>query len=347
MSIITTSTMSPARAQYNIQKGLFRPHTVLGNMAMAYFQDSTQYFARAMFPTCRVQQSADRYYVFDKEDLLRSGWQKKPSMGQVMPTVVSEHTDTYSVDVYQMIMGLDEIRQTDIDRRGGPQISKPEYQQTRVIAHHSDIFKDRMFVKKFFSPDVWKDEWTGVDNTTPGDKEFIKFSNDNSDPIAFIDEQKWRVYERTGRMPNRLGIGVDVLKALRKHPAIKERVLPGGATSNPARITESVLQQLFEVDKVVVMHSIHNAAEMGELDNIGFIANTKSMLLTYAPSAPSTSEPSAGYIFQWDMLGNGQLMPMFHRKPNDARHVEELEAMMAFDMRKTADDLAVFFKDVV
>ena len=58
-------------------------------------------------------------------------------------------------------------------------------------------------------------------------------------------------------------------------------------------------------------------------------------------------EPTAGYTISWDMLGDGQLMPIFHRKPNDARHVEEIEGLMAFGHKKTCDELAVFYKNVV
>ena len=65
----------------DIAKGSFRPHTALSNMALAYYQNAANYFARAVFPVCPVQLSSDNYYVFDKEDLLRDNWQRKPAYG--------------------------------------------------------------------------------------------------------------------------------------------------------------------------------------------------------------------------------------------------------------------------
>nr|DAF90093.1 MAG TPA: Major capsid protein [Siphoviridae sp. ctu061] len=79
-----------------IAKGAFRPHTALTNMALAYYQNPANYFAKSLFPVCPVDLSSDNYYIFDKDDLLRDSWQRKPAYGKVAPAVVSEHTDTYN-----------------------------------------------------------------------------------------------------------------------------------------------------------------------------------------------------------------------------------------------------------
>ncbi len=339
--------ITPATISAQIAKGAFRPHTALTNMAQAYYQNHANYFAKAIFPICRVTQSSDNYYIFNKEDLLRDGWQRKPAYGQVMPVVVSEHTDTYTCKVDQMIMGIDEIRQTDLTRRMGPAIKDPRQQRTKTIAEQANIHQDRLFANAFFKSGVWANEWEGVDDTATTGKQFIKFSNGNSDPIKFIADQKLEMHENTGRMPNKLAIGANVFNALRQHPGILERVKYGGTSANPANVTKNVLAQLFEVDELVVLMSIMNKAKMGAEADMGFIGDPDALLLAYATEAPSADEPSAGYIFTWDMLGAGQLLPIFHRQPNDATHSEYIEGLMAYDMKKTADDLAVFCKGVV
>ena len=82
--------------QAEIAKGAFRPHTALSTMALAYYQQETTSFAKNMFPVCPVQLSSDNYYVFDKEDLLRDNWNRKPAYGSVDPAVISEHTENYA-----------------------------------------------------------------------------------------------------------------------------------------------------------------------------------------------------------------------------------------------------------
>lgn len=339
--------VTTAQISAQIAKGAFRPHTALTNMALAYYQNSKNYFAKAIFPVCPVSLSSDNYYVFNKEDLLRDSWQRKPAYGQVMPAVVSEHTETYACEVDQMIMGIDQIRQTDLQRRQGPSIRDPRQQRTKTIAEQANIHQDLLFAENFFKAGVWSNEWSGIDDTNTSGNQFIKFSNHNSDPIQFINTQKTSMQRNTGRTPNKLAIGANVFDALRYHPAILERIKYGGTTANPANVTENVLAQLFGVEELVVLMSIHNQAKQGKEADMAFIGDPNALLLAYATDAPAVDEPSAGYIFTWDMLGDGQILPIIHRVKDDATHSEEVEGLMATCMKKTADDLAIFCKEVV
>lgn len=340
--------ITPAQINTQIAKGAFRPHTALTNMALNYFQNFNNYFARGIFPIVRVRQSADNYYRWTLEDLLRDGWQRKPAYGKVMPTVLGEDTDTYAVKVFQAIMGIDEIRETDVRRRQGPSIATDSRQwQTKAIAEQANIHQDIAFANSFFKSGVWANEWTGKDDTNVGDKEFIKWTNDNSDPITFIADRAIEMLEQTGRKPNRLAMGANVMNALRKHPAILDRIKYGGTSANPAQVNVNALKSLFEMDHLTVMQSIHNKAKQGQEADMKFIADPNAILLAYAPDTPSIKEPSAGYIFQWDMLGDGQLMPIFQYKGENGTHSEFIEGLMAYDMKKTADDLAVFCTGVV
>ncbi len=340
-----TVTASTINAQ--IAKGQFRPHTALTNMAQAWYQNASNYFAKALFPVCKVSLSSDNYYVFDKEDLLRDGWQRKPQYGEVMPAVLSEHTETYNCVVDQMKMGIDKIRLTDLTRRQGPSIKDPRQQRVRTMAEQANIHQDKLFANAFFKSGVWGNEWTGTDSTAPNEKEFIKFSNGNSDPIKFIADQKLAMHENTGRTPNKLALGANVFNALKQHEGILERIKYGGTSANPAQVDKNVLAQLFGVDEIVVLMSIYNQAKLGKEADMTFIGDPNAMLLAYATDAPSIDEPSAGYIFTWDMLGDGQIMPIFNYDGPPATHSEYVEALMAYDLKKTSDDLAVFFKGVV
>lgn len=340
--------MTPERVMQNIAKGSFVPHTGLSNMGLAYFQNEANYFAKALFPICPVDLSSDIYYRFSKEDLLRDDWARKPAYGQVQTSHISEDTDTYNCQVDQIIMGIDQIRQTDLKRRQGNSLARdPRQQRAKAIAEKANIHQDRLFANAFFKSGVWNNEYTGVDEASATGKQFVKFTNGNSDPIKFIADLKAEIFEQTGREPNRLGIGANVLKALRVHEGILERVKYGGTTPNPAKITEKVLAELFEVEKLVVCKSIENKAKLGAAADMSYIGDPNAMLLTYATNSPAVDEPSAGYIFTWDMLGNGQMMPIMHRVKNDATHSEEIEGLMATDMKKTADDLAAFCANVV
>lgn len=339
--------MTTASIQAEIAKGTFRPHTALSNMALAYYQNAEKAFAKSIFPICPVEFSSDNYYIFDKEDLLRDNWHRKPAYGKVDPAVLSEYTETYACHVDQMIMGIDQIRQTDLNRRPGPQTANTKQQRTKALASQANIHQDSMFAKNFFKKGAWKQEYTGVDSTTPTSGQFIKFSNNNSDPVAFVDQKITAIEENTGYTPNRIALGVHVYNALKTHPAILERVKYGGSTANPATVKENVLAQLFGVEKVTVQRSVMNNAKLGQEADMSYIGDPDAFLLAYASNTPSIDEPSAGYIFQWDMLGDGNILPVLNYPGESGTHSEFIEGIMAVDMKKTADDLAMFFADAV
>ncbi len=230
-------------------------------------------------------------------------------------------------------------------RRQGPAAMNQKMQRTKTMAGQANIHQDVIFADSFFRPGVWGHEERGVDSTAPEAGQFIKFSNGNSDPVAFMDERKTEMEENTGRRPNRIALGVNVYNALKKHPAILERVKYGGSTANPAHVTENVLAQLFGIEQLTVQRSIMNKAKPGQKADMGYIGDPNGFLLAYATNAPSIDEPSAGYIFTWDMLGNGNLMPVLNYEGEPGTHAEFIEGLIAVDMRKTADDLAMYFMD--
>lgn len=99
--------------------------------------------------------------------------------------------------------------------------------------------------------------------------------------------------QQTGRMPNRLGLGINVFNALKVHPGILERVKYGGSTANPASVTENVLAQLFGVEKIVVLKSIMNNAGMGEDENMQYIGDPDAFLLAYSGCMQAQAEEDA------------------------------------------------------
>lgn len=166
-----------ASIQADIAKGAFRPHTALSNMALAYYQNDAKSFAKSIFPICPVTLSSDNYYVFSKEDLLRDNWHRKPAYGKVDPAVLSEQMETYACQVEQMIMGIDQIRQTDLTRRMGPRTADPRQQRTKAMAGQANIHQDSIFASKFFKSGVWNQEYKGIDNTSV--KAITEVQNEN------------------------------------------------------------------------------------------------------------------------------------------------------------------------
>ena len=341
------NTMTPEKIQYEIQKGTFRPNIYLTNLSMAYFQEASRYVAKSIFPICPVQLSSARFYTFSKGDLLRDNVSRKPQFGKVQPAQMGQADQSYTCYVDQVIVGIDQISTLNYQRTKAPGVADPRRAKVKFIAEQMNIHQDIVFAENFFKPGVWENEWTGSTTYNKTGKTFIKFNDDNCDPVVLFDDLCTEVEQNTGRRPNKLGIGKEAYNALKSHPAILERVKYGGTSANPATVNEKALAELFGLKEVKVLSSIYNAAPLGAEDDMNFICDPKAAILAYATDTPAIDEPSAGYIFTWDMLGNGQYMPTIQFEGEAGTHSEFIEGLFSADMKKTADDLAIFLKDCV
>lgn len=328
----------------SIAKG-WKPNAYLTNMSMAYFADPADFVATAILPLCPVQQSSSYYYTFSKADLARDNVKPKPAFGKVDPAIMGQSHDTYKCVVDQILVGIDSIAALDFQRGRAPGVADPRRAKVRFANEQMLMHLDLLFAEKFFKAGVWANELTGTASGS-GSGEFLKFTDANFDPVGFFDDRKAEMKRKSRRKPNRLTLGVEAFTALKNHPDVLERVKYTGTTANPARVTEEVLAQLLGLEKVRVVDGSYNAAGLGQED-MRFICDPKAALLSYAPATPSIDEPSAGYIFTWDMLGNGNYTAFDQFEGEKGTHAEFIEGLMACDMKKTSDDMAVFLTECV
>lgn len=339
----TMSTTDGIRSA--IRKG-WKPNRYLSNMSMAYFASPADWVAPAIFPICPVSLTSSYYYEFLKGDLARDQVRRKPAYGKVDPAVMGHTDHSYRCEVDQIITGIDQIGTLDYQRSNAPASIDPRRSKVRFVAEQMRLHLDVMFAKNFFHEGVWENEYEGVSASASG-KQFLKFSDANFDPVHFFNERKREIRLNGRREPNKLALGYDAYIALTEHPDILERVKYTGSTANPAIVNRNVLAQVLEMQEISVFMSTYNTSDPGQEDKMDFICDPKGALLCYATPTPAIDEPSAGYIFTWDMLGNGNYMATDQFEGESGTHTEFIEGLMAYDMRKTADDLACYMKNCV
>lgn len=334
-----------AAIQTAIAKG-WKPNAYLSNMSMAYFARGES-SAKNIFPICPVPLSSSFYYTFGKADLARDNVQRKPEYGKVAPAIMGHTDDSYKCKVDQIIVGIDQITALNYQRSNAPGVIDPRRAKVRIVAEQMNIHQELEFAKKFFKSGVWNDEWTGAATADTANKKFYRFDDANFDPINFFANLKKEMAREGRRKPNVLALGVDAFIALQNHPDIMERVKYTGTTANPAIVTESVLAQLFGIEKVVVLDATYNAAPAGKAADMQYICDTKGALLVYVTNSPQIDEPSAGYTFTWDMLGNGSYIATDQWLGENGTHTEFIEGLIATDMKICAQDLGVYLSGCV
>jgi hypothetical protein len=341
MNMIKATTAS---IEAKIAKG-WKPNMYLTNMSVAYFQPDDWYVSPFIFPILPVSTSVGRYKIFDKGDLARDNVQRKPEFGKVTPMLFGSKEDTYSCVVDQVIVGIDQISTLDYQRGGIPGMSDPRRAKVRVATEQLKLHADINFAKGYFQPGIWTQEYSGV-TSTPGTSNFYKFNDSNFDAISFFGKLRREMMREGRRKPNVLALGVDAYEGLKTNPDLLDRVKYGGSTPNPATVNTNVLAQLLEIDKIVVLNSVYNAAGYGQTD-MQFVCDSKSALLAYAAPNPAIDEASAGYTLAWDMLGNGQYTAFDQWPGENGTHSDFIEGLMSSTPKKVCDELGVFLKETV
>lgn len=329
----------------NIQKnlGTWTPNRRLSNLAIMYYEDPT-YAHKRVFPVCQVEFPSGKYFEFSKADLARDNVHQKPPYGTVAPAVFGASEQSYSCTVYQVVIGLDKIMVLPYQRAN--ETFDPMKERVKTIAEQIALHQEIDFAKKFFKAGVWNNQWSGAASTNVASKQFKKFDNSDVDPVAFFDERAVEIRRNGRRRPNKLALGIETYTALKNNAFIKERIKYSGTTQNPAIVNEQVLAQVFGVDSVIVLDATYNDAGFGATENMKYVCDSKGALLLYAPDTPQIDSPSAGYSFTWNINGNDYIAVDTHEGA-PATHTELMEAVLAYDMKITGQDLAIYFDGCV
>ena len=339
-------TTSPIEVRKSIAGGTFQPNTYLTNLSLAAFQRDDDFAATQLFPIVPVALPSGKYFSFSAADLARDNVRVKPAFGRVQPALMSLSDDGYDCRVEQLIIGVDQIGALPYARVGAPGAADPRVGKVRAAMEQAKLHLDARFEESFFSASAWSNVYTGVDGA-PSGRQFRKFTSEGADPVQLIDRLIMDIRNNGRRKPNKIALGMETFVALKNSPAVLERIKYSGQAERPATVSENALAQLLGVDKVVVLASSYNRAALGAEVSMDFVCDPAGMLICYAPDQPAIDEPSAGYTFAWDILGGGQYIAVSQWEGEPGTHSEYVEALMACDMKKTCDELAVYCQQCV
>ncbi|WHH58303.1 major capsid protein [Petroclostridium sp. X23] len=314
----------------------------LSNVSINYIQSQEMFIADKVFPIVPVQKAADIFLTYPRGYFFRDQVKERPLGGESPRMDFKTGKDSYFCIEEGLSSDLD-----DRERANAVAPYDPEKSRILALTQQHLIHRDRRWSDAYFKSGIWTTELQGV-NTTPGANQFLQFDNADSDPVDTIDSYRDHVLELTGFEPNVMVCGRKAFRKLKNHPAILDLIKYSGK----GIITADLLAQIFNVQKFLVPGGIHNTAAETEADNGGeafeFIVPKSDILLCYAAPNAALDQPSAGYTFSWrGLLGNQAWEAVVNRGRAERAHSDWFEVRMAFDIKKVAGDLGVFFKDVV
>jgi len=311
----------------------------LSNLTLAYVQEQTNFVADKVFPVVGVQRQSDKYYIYDRANMNRSGDVKKLApRTEVNRIGMAVSNSAYYADVYGIGMDFDEQTIANEDAMLEIRAAGAQTLINRVL-----IEREEQFASTFFNAGVW------TTDVTPAN---LWSDYTNSTPISDVTNGS-RTMQLTsgGFKPNTLVVGKEVRDILINHPDILARLNGGSTINNPALITDGKLAEIFGVENFFVMEAVKNGAVEGLAEANAFIGG-KNALLVHTPRASGLMTPAAGLTFAWNNIPNvnnlGITVESFSDDALKRQQVaEHIQVKMAYDMKVVGADLGYFFSAVV
>ena len=313
----------------------------LTNLTLAYAQSQENFIADKVFPTVGVSKQSDKYYIYDRANMNRTGdVEKLAPRTEVNRIGMTLSTSSYFADVYGLGMDFDEQTLANEDAALDIRAAGAETLAMRLMIH-----REEQFATNFFSTGVW-----GTDNTLSGTSQWSDYTN--STPIQDVTAARRVVQLASGGFkPNTMVVGKEVRDKLINHPDILARLNGGATVTNTALITDAKLAEIFEVENFYVMEAVKNSSVEGVAESNAFIGG-KHAMLCYTPNNAGLMSPAAGLTFAWNNLeGVNNLGITVESFSDDAlkrqQIAEMIQVKMSYDMKVVGADLGYLFAAAV
>ena len=320
--------------------------TPLSNLTLAYAQSQTNFVADKVFPTVGVARQSDKYYIYDRANMNRTGDVKKLApRTEVNRIGMTISNSSYFADVYGLGMDFDEQTIANEDEVLNIRSAGAETLAMRLMIH-----REENFATTFFSTGIWGTEVAGAASGAGTPVYWNDYTN--STPITDVtDARRAMQLKSGGYKPNTMVVGKVTRDELINHPDILARLNGGSTVNNPALITDAKLAEIFEVENFFVMEAVNNTAVEGAAESNAFIGG-KHALLCHTPSSAGLMTPAAGMTFAWNNIpGANNLGITVESFSDDAlkrqQIAEHIQVKMSYDMKVVGSDLGYFFKDIV
>jgi hypothetical protein len=311
----------------------------LSNLTLAYVQEQTNFIADKVFPTVGVQRQSDKYYIYDRANMNRTGdVQKLAPRTEVNRIGMAISNDAYFADVFGLGMDFDEQTLANEDAVLDIRSAGATTLVNRLLIH-----REEQFAETFFANGIW-----GT-SATPAN---LWSDYTNSTPITDVTTARRTMQLKSGGFkPNTMVVGKEVRDILINHPDILARLNGGATVTNTALITDAKLAEIFEVENFYVMEAVKNTGAEGLAESNAFIGG-KHALLVHTPRTAGLMTPAAGLTFAWNNIpGVSNLGVTVESFSDDAlkrqQVAEHIQVKMSYDMKVVGADLGYFFNTVI
>jgi hypothetical protein len=253
--------------------------TALTNVSVAY--RNRDYIADDVAPPVAVRKQSDRYFVYDPErEFLRATPDARSPGAEATEVDFQLSTDSYFCEDHALESAIPDEERENADPPLQPDIDRTELLADKLALNREMALENLLRTASGISArSLEPEEWW----TTP-----------DSDPLAQISRGCEAVFAGAQRRPNVAILPYAVFDALRNHPKIVERI----KYTTAGVVSEQLLAQLLDIDRVLVPRAIKNLARRGQAPVCVPVWGNRAWLLYVAPR-PALKQITAATTFVW------------------------------------------------
>lgn len=280
---------------------------LLSQMALGYFMEGN--IAELIAPTVNVQKQSDVYTIFSRADALRTETDHRSPGTEANKVTRTISSDTYFAQNYALKYPV-----TLEDRANADPVM---YQN--MIGDAARYVTDKLKLAQEVRVAGIVNSTSNVGSSAGVGSEWDAAAS--SDPIGDMNTAMDNVQDLTGKRPNRIVMGLDAWRSLRRNNQILNRIY--GSTNRQGFATRDQVAGLLEVDQILVGAAYRNTAQEGLAETLAKVWGD-NVTAYYAPSAPSRDMPSFMYGFRWVAAGLPNMQAERHAF-NTKTKTEEVE----------------------
>lgn len=319
----------------------------LTQLMIAYYQSSpNQWISDKVFPNIPVQQQTDFYYKMGRRSFLQTNAAKRAPSTETPGTDWNFTKDTFMCETWGLHYDIEDQLRANADSN-----FTLDATGTELITQQMLLRRELEWHSSFYKTGVWAEDLTGIASGTPGANQFLQFDNTASSPIETFQRLRREFHLRTGIRPNFAVFGTDVWDALLLHPEIIDRVKY--TQGIPGEISQQLIANALQLRSIYVSEAVQATNTDMELTadpvpTTAYVADSKAVLVGFAPDRPQRGIPSAGYTFSWNgYLGASAFGGRIKRFRMEAIASDRIEIEASFDFKVVAPELGTYMAAAV
>ena len=301
---------------------------LLSQMAIGYMENDT--IAGTIAPVVTVDKQSDAYTVFSRADAYRTEEAQRSPGAEANKITRTISSDTYYAQNYALKypITIEDRENADPVFRQNLWNDAANYVTRKLQLGWEQRVADLVFnTSNVGSSAGVASEWDAAAS---------------SDPIGDILTAMDNVEDLTGTRPNKLVLGNDAWRSLRRNDQILNRIFGtnnGGGFPNRAQIAN-----LIEIPQILVGNVYYNSANETQAESMSKIWGDMA-LLCFTPDSPSRDLPSFMYSYRWATGGLPNMQA--ERHPFDPKTKTEEVEVGYYQVEKVTGDEYAFILDAV